>query len=158
MNTSRTGPNADLPGVPQELVLALLSVDGASAACATHGDAATVAVLATYYAIVADAIAATGGDVIKVMGDGVLVAFPIERARDAVAALHVAQERAGAEWRGFDARCSVVVRVTAGRVLRVSLGPPGAERPDLYGHALNQLYRLPAGEFVVAPQLAAKLA
>lgn len=157
MSSSRAGPSAVLPGVPEELVLAFVSVNGASAACATHGDAATVAVLARYYAIVADAIAATDGDVIKVMGDGVLVAFPFERAGDAVAALHVAQERASAEWRAFDARCSVVVRATAGPVLRVSLGPPGSERPDVYGHALNELYRLTPGEFVLAPQISAKL-
>ena len=66
-------PDVASGAVPLDLVLALLSVDNATAASARHGDEATVAVLATYYAIVADAIAAADGNGAKVMGDGVLV-------------------------------------------------------------------------------------
>jgi len=150
-------PDGASSAVPQELVLALLSVDGATAACASHGDMAAVAVLGSCYAVVADAIAGADGEVVKVMGDGLLVSFPIARASEAVAALRVGQARATRQWRSFDPRCSVMVRATAGQVLQVSLGPPGSARPELYGDVLNQLFKRAAGDFILSPQLAALL-
>lgn len=60
----------------ERLVIALVSVDGTMAACADHGDAATLCVLLSYYALVTDTVASASGRVVKVMGDGVLAAFP----------------------------------------------------------------------------------
>jgi class 3 adenylate cyclase len=91
--------------------------------------------------------------VVKVMGDGVLLAFPTDRARDAVAALRAAQTRATTRWRAFDDRCRVVVKMGAGKVLSGRLGAPGDERPDIYGDTLNRLYKAPAGEFVLMPEV-----
>jgi class 3 adenylate cyclase len=141
----------------EHLVLAIASVDGATAACATHGDAATVAVLSDYYALVAEAVATAGGRVVKVMGDGVLMTFPADRARDAVAALRTAQAHGTDRWKAFDARCAVVVKAGAGPVLSVPLGPPGEERPDVYGDVLNRLMKSPHGTFMVTPELTALL-
>ena len=142
----------------RDLVLALLSVDGATAACATHGDERTVETLTVYYAIVAKVIARAEGTVIKVTGDGMLLSFPIERAREAVETLRVAQARASEHWRALDSRCSARVRATAGRVVSAPLGPPGAERADVYGDVLNQLYKQPPGDFVITQQLTELLA
>lgn len=137
----------------EQLVLALLSVDGTMAACADHGDAATLAVLSSYYALIATGSAEAGGRVIKVMGDGMLIAFPLERATDAVAACRQLQTVATLHWRDFDARCRARVVMTAGPVLSGQLGPPGYEAPDLFGHTLNQLFRAPAGEVVLLPSI-----
>jgi class 3 adenylate cyclase len=150
-------PTDSLPGTREHLVLALLSVDGASAACATHGDGTIVTALTAYYALVADAVRTAGGRVVKVLGDGVLLAFPAERAREAVEVLRTAQARGTTRWRQLDPRCVVVVKAGAGEVLSLRLGPPGDERPDLYGHALNQLYKVPPGDFVITPDLHALL-
>lgn len=151
-------PPLDVAAAPvaADLVLALLTVNGASTAAATLGDAAMVVALQAYYAEVAAAIASAGGEVVKVMGDGVLVAFPRERARDAVAALRVAQRAVTTRWQAHDAGCHVVVRAVAGPVLRAALGPPGAERPDVYGTILNALWRLPLGALVLSPELQAQ--
>src|SRR3954470_4660925 len=97
----RRNPSAET----EHLVLALVSVDGMMVACAEHGDAATLQVLSRYYALVADAVARSHGRVVKVMGDGVLAAFPCERAADAVARWRELQRTATAHWRDFDARC-----------------------------------------------------
>lgn len=140
-----------------DLVLALASVDGASAACAAHGDVATAAVLSDYYALLADTIAGAEGRVVKVMGDGALLVFPAARAPDAVVALRAAQARGTARWRAFDPRCRVVVKATAGRVLCAPMGPPGDERPDVYGDALNRLFTVPARDLVLTPELLACL-
>ncbi|MEA2239355.1 MAG: Adenylate and Guanylate cyclase catalytic domain [Thermoanaerobaculia bacterium] len=67
-----------------ELVFAILSVAGATAACAAHGDVATVEMLASYYSFVADTVHRAGGRMIKVFGDGVIVAFPVSSARAAI--------------------------------------------------------------------------
>ena len=155
-----TVPMQAMPASPthvEQLVLALTSVAGETAACAAHGDADTVAVLTDYYAIVADAAARAGGRVVKVIGGGILLAFPRDRARDAVDALHAAQAQATALWRAFDGRCRVQVKVTAGPVMRVPLGPPGDERDDVYGHTLNQLFKTPPDDFVLTPDAQALL-
>jgi hypothetical protein len=34
------------------------------------------------------------------------------------------------------------------------MGPPGAERFDVYGTALNDLFKAPGGDFVITPALA----
>ena len=140
-----------------QLVLAVASVDGATAACAEHGDRATLAVLSEYYAVIAASARTCGGRVVKVMGDGVVLAFPAGSAQDAVTALRSAQQETTRLWQAFDTRCHVGVRVSAGSVLAGSFGPPGEERPDIFGDALNRLFRTPPGAFVLTPQVEALL-
>jgi class 3 adenylate cyclase len=134
----------------RDVVFAILSVAGATAACATHGDAAAVETLTSYYALVDDSVRGASGRVIKVIGDGVIVAFPLSHARDAVANLHSLQQDGTQLWQRFDQRCRLQVKIGSGSVISGLLGPPGQEREDLYGDALNQLFRLPSGDFVVS--------
>jgi class 3 adenylate cyclase len=142
---------------PQQLVLAMTQVVGASKACKRHGDAAAFANLEKYYALVARAVSAIDGRVIKVLGDGMLLAFPISRARDAINVLRRAQQDANALWRGFDEGCRVQVKVTAGEVLVGKLGAPGEERFDVYGDTLNMLFKPPWDDFLIAPPAEALL-
>ena len=135
----------------EDHVFGVAAVDGATAAAGARGDLETAAVLSNYYALVARTVAPADGRIVKVMGDGVLVVFPAERARDAVAALRAVQASGTALWSAFDVRCRVQVRVGRGQVASGPLGPPGDERFDIYGAALNRLFKLPAGEFVIAP-------
>lgn len=137
------------------MIFALTSATGASKACAEHGDAATVTVLEAYYALVATAADRAGGRVVKLMGDGTLLTFPVARARDAVAALRMLQETATALWARFDARCRVQVKVGAGSLMAGMFGAPGREQFDVYGHELNELFQAPWEDFSVTP--AAKL-
>lgn len=141
----------------QRLVLAMTQVVGASKACKKNGDAAAFANLQKYYALVARAVSAIDGRVIKVMGDGMLLSFPASRARDAINALRRAQQDANALWRGFDEGCRVQVKVTAGEVLVGKLGAPGEERLDMYGDTLNMLFKPPWEDFVIAPAIEALL-
>src|SRR5437762_176463 len=136
-----------------DLVFAILSVAGATAACAARGDGPTVQTLARYYSLVADAIRHSEGRVIKVMGDGIVITFPVSHAGDAIEDLRSVQERATNLWQLFDRRCRVQVKVGIGSLIRGLFGPPGQEREDVYGDALNQLFKLPAADFVVSPAL-----
>ena len=63
------------------LVLALVSISGSMTACADHGDAATLRVLSSYYALVADAIASAGGRI--VLGAGPVLSGRSEHRRAA---------------------------------------------------------------------------
>ena len=139
------------------LILAVFSVDGATAACATHGDRATVAVLSKYYARVGSALAPAAGQVIKVMGDGILVVFPLAEAKAAEMMCRQAQSEGSALWQAFDPICRVRVKLGAGTLICGRMGPPGAERADVYGHALNELYKARGEEFLILPGLAALL-
>ena len=111
----------------EHLVLALMSVDGTMAACVDHGDPATLAVLSAYYALIAAGCRDADGRVVKVMGDGVLIAFPLARAVDAASACRQLQADATRHWRAFDARCRARVVMNAGPVLSGELGPPGQQ-------------------------------
>ncbi|MEA2235660.1 MAG: Adenylate and Guanylate cyclase catalytic domain [Thermoanaerobaculia bacterium] len=140
-----------------ELVLSILSVAGATAACAEHGDESTVAMLGRYYSMVAQSIRRSEGRVIKVLGDGIVIAFPVSQARFAVEDLRCLQERGTNLWQLFDRRCRIQVKVGIGCVISGSFGPPGQEHEDIYGDALNRMFKLPAGDFVLTPALAAEL-
>src|SRR5207247_268245 len=98
------------------------------------------------------------GRVIKYLGDGALLTFPVHRARDAVSALREIQAAGSASWGEFDPRCRVQVKVGLGTVVGGMLGAPGDERFDIVGDALNRLFKAPwgetAGDFVVAPEVA----
>ncbi len=81
----------------------------------------------------------------------------VERIVGAVEALRSAQARGTSRWRAFDARCRLEVKVEAGAMVCAPLGPPGDERPDVYGDALNRLFKAPSGDFVVMPEVDALL-
>ena len=142
----------------ESLILALFSVDGATAACLTHGDRATVVAVAHYYARVAATPPPAAGKIIKVMGDGILAVFPPVNARAAETTCRQAQSESTELWQEFDLRCRVRVKLEAGTLLRGRIGPPGEERADVYGHVLNQLYKASGEEFLILPGLAALLA
>lgn len=152
---SRTNTQSRL--AVDELVFAITSVSAATAAGRAHDDLEMAEVLADYYALVAEAVRPSEGRVVKVIGDGVLVVFPFRRASDAVQALRGLQSSATALWAEVDPRCRVQIKVGAGRVATGDMGPPGAERFDVYGTALNDLFKMPAGDFVITPELAAQL-
>src|ERR687896_2131401 len=98
----------------ERLLLALVSVAGASAACADQGDVATVEVLRDYYALLAEACRVADGRVVKVIGDGVLLAFPPDRPDAASRALRSGQGAAARRWAAFDGRCRVTVKAVTG--------------------------------------------
>lgn len=127
----------------RKFVLAIGRVTGATKACASRGDAAMFAQLRRYYVLVAEVIAPSGGRVVKVLGDGVLLIFPASNASAAKTSLRALQELATKRWRRFDRRCTVQFKVGTGPVMCGLLGAPGAERFDVVGDALNKLFKLP---------------
>ena len=135
------------------LVFSVVSVGGVTAACATRGDVATVEELSRYYTLAASLVRPAEGTVVKVIGDGLIITFPGHRGHEAVQTLHALQQQATEQWQRFDSRCRVQVKVGYGPVIARALGPAGEERPDIYGDALNRLFKQAAADFVVMPEL-----
>jgi class 3 adenylate cyclase len=94
------------------------------------------------------------GRVVKMLGEGMLLAFPADRAPEAVAALRSARDQASALWQQLDRRCYVQVKMTIGNVLAGAIGAPADLRFDVYGHALHQLFKAPVTDFALLPELA----
>ncbi|MFI5309878.1 MAG: adenylate/guanylate cyclase domain-containing protein [Gemmatimonadales bacterium] len=143
---------------PQHFVFAVTSIPGSTVACAAHGDLAFFMLLAVHYAQIAAAAARAGGRLVKVMGSGTILTFPVERAHDAVVSLRELQVAGTILCQAFDERCRLQVKVGAGTLIAGSLGAPGHEQFDVIGNALNQLVKLPWADFVVTPEVDALLA
>lgn len=115
----------------EDLVLALVSVNGATTATSVHGDLAAMQTLNAYYAAAPNA---------------------------ALAALRRVQQDSAAVWSGFDAGCRVVIKAGAGPVATGLMGPPDDQRPDVFGHTLNTLFRMEPGDgFAISAELQRRL-
>lgn len=142
----------------EDLVLALVSVNGATAATSVHGDHAAMQTLNAYYAAAQRAAQAARGRVVKVIGDGMILCFPSAAPHAALAALRRVQQDSAAVWSGFDAGCRVVIKAGAGPVATGPMGPPDDQRPDVFGHTLNTLFRMEPGDgFAISGELQRRL-
>ncbi|MGH7427675.1 MAG: adenylate/guanylate cyclase domain-containing protein [Candidatus Methylomirabilaceae bacterium] len=137
----------------EELVFAITTVDGSTRAARTRPDVEMASVLADYYALASDTLSSSQGRIVKVIGDGILLVFPIPLAREAVAALRRFQAAATTLWAEVDPGCRTQVKVGVGSLATGPFGPPGDERFDVYGSALNQLFKAPGADFVITPDL-----
>lgn len=122
----------------EEKKLALFSADLAGYTRATaHLDALSVAAyLDEWYRHCGDAIRPRGGRIIKFMGDGCFAVFPEDRCPDAVdAALELARTTQ---------RLAVGVgtKLHLGVVAAGEVGPEGERRYDVFGSAVNFLFRM----------------
>jgi class 3 adenylate cyclase len=145
--TTNTEPHTE------ELILVVTRVIPSTQVCTALGDTRMFELLAQYYALVAREVATVDGRVIKVMGDATLLTFPAEHARTVVEGLRTLQTKANALWQQFDDRCRVQVKAGIGTVVAGMLGPPGEQRPDIIGSALNHLFKAPWGDFEVTAEL-----
>lgn len=103
-----------------------------------------------YYSLVAEAGAASGGRVVKYLGDGALLTWPeagADRAVKAMLALRAAARRwmAEAGW-----RCDLIVKVHCGDVVEGPFGPPGDRRHDVIGNAVAIAARLETRSFAIS--------
>jgi len=103
-----------------------------------------------YYALVANEVSASGGRVIKVIGDSTLLTFPTQEPRAIVEALRILQTKTTALWQQVESNSRVRVKVGIGQVVVGSLD----QRVDIVGSALNRLFKAPWSDFEIMPDLA----
>jgi class 3 adenylate cyclase len=138
----------------ERLVLAITQVAGATVAIREHGDERTLRTARAANVPFVTAATSVDGRVVKTLGEGILLCFPAARARDAVSALRSARDQASVIWKQLDPRCDVQVKMTIGDVLTGAVGAAADRRFDVYGRTLHELFKAPATEFVLLPELA----
>jgi adenylate cyclase len=122
----------------QETKLVLFSADLAGYARATaHMEALAVATfLDDWYRRCGDVIARRGGRIIKFMGDGCFATFPEDRCVDAVdAAIDLGRAT-------LPLAVGVGTKLHLGVVAAGEVGPDGDRRYDVFGSAVNHLFRM----------------
>ena len=132
-------------------------MSGATVAIRARGDAATLDIARAANGIVRAAVDRAGGHVIKSLGEGLLLAFPPERAPDAVRELEAARDEATAIWRRFDAGCEFHITATVGPVLIGDLGLALDGATDVWGLTVHGLFKARPNGFVLLPDLKALL-
>ena len=122
----------------QTLLIAFVDMARFQIASRRVKDDVLLGILEEYYDRVADGLKPAGGRVVKVMGDGVLVVFPIDRASQAARALLMLKSELDARLTKRQFATTVVARVHAGEVMAGALGPKGDRRFDVIGQAVNR--------------------
>lgn len=133
----RTGPR------PVRLVLAVTCVFGATKTFADRGDEATLAVVIKHHEQIAAAARKSGARIVKYLGEGALLTFPPDRVDDAVAAMRALQADGTALWTEVDPTCSVRIKIGAGSVIAGMFGSGDTARFDVFGLAVNKLFKAP---------------
>jgi len=141
------------PAAERRLVLALLDATGFARAAARQAPLEVHASLSRLHARLAAEVAAAGGAALKLLGDGQLVGFPADRAVEAVAALRRLAGTPCPEITPPGTTSRLQVRAHVGTVAWGPLGTEAGTRPDVVGHAVNELFLLPAGDLVLSPAL-----
>ena len=110
-----------------------------------------------YYEFVGDVIEKDGGIVIKFIGDAGLVAYPGDRADQAVRHLRELKDE-GDEWlQSHGADCRHVIKAHVGPVMCGPIGTRREKRLDVLGETGNTAALLKSNGFAITPQLFRKL-
>ncbi|MBI2192470.1 MAG: adenylate/guanylate cyclase domain-containing protein [Planctomycetes bacterium] len=135
------------------IVVGLADITGFARDAQARCDRETFDALAQFYAVVGKIVESAGGRVVKFMGDGALLVFPPERARDAVQALKSLSEKARDPLIRLSPQGRLRVRAHVGTAICGPLGTATHEPLDIIGRPVMELFRMPSGDLVVSPEL-----
>jgi class 3 adenylate cyclase len=127
------------------LVILVADLEGYARAFKTRSDADMASFLDGYYVVAEDIVAASGGRIVKFIGDAVLAVFPDSAASEAVSAavkLRRDVERLGQQ-SGIPVRLGVSVHM--GSAVETELGKGSSRRRDVIGRTVNQTFLLGRG-------------
>jgi class 3 adenylate cyclase len=133
----------------EPLVIAFVDLDRFQIASRRVRDEALVEILEDYYERIVSGLKPAGGRVVKFMGDGALVVFPLERATHAARALLMLKSEIDARHVKRKFASPFVARMHVGEVMSGQLGPKGDKRYDVVGQAVNRAATLHLGDGVV---------
>jgi len=150
------GPGRTAPLPPnaktETLGIAFFDLSRFAEWASSEQDAQVAGFLQEFYALAAEYLGPAGGRIVKCMGDAGLAVFPEEAGEpviDALCSLSVEARRL-AHRNGLDAYLNVNVHV--GPVISGDFGPPGQERFDVIGKAVNIAARLGRRGVTLSPQ------
>jgi class 3 adenylate cyclase len=106
-----------------------------------------------YYAWSGELIQKSGGNVIKCIGDALMLAFDAEKASAAVMALRELKS-SGDRWlKERQVPCHHYIKAHLGSVIAGPIGAPGMQRVDLYGKTVNICATLESQGLAITPQV-----
>ena len=138
-------------------LVACSDLAGYARSTAKKSDEEIFQLLSDYYKWIGDVIAPVSGQVIKFMGDAVLMLFP-ETAVDAGVRAMLALQSDGDRFlseRGVP--CRHHVRAHFGSVCLGPIGTRDEKRPDILGSTVNTLFLLKTAGFAITPEAFRKL-
>ena len=136
----------------ETLGIAFFDLSRISEWASSEEDERAAGFLQRFYELAAEHIGPAGGRIVKFIGDAGLIVFPKESAEQVIFALcdfARAARECGREV-GLDTYLNVNVHV--GPVIAGSFGPPGSERYDVLGKAVNVAATLGRRGVTLSPQ------
>ena len=123
----------------------------------SRADRDVAEVMAEYYEFLTERIEASGGHIVKFIGDAALIVFDESSIDPGVQALLDAKDRVDAWFseRGWPSK--LVIKVHFGTAIAGPYGPPGRERFDVLGKTVNTAALLPSSGVALTPQAFRKL-
>ena len=110
-----------------------------------------------YYEFVGDVVEKDEGVVIKFIGDAGLIAYPGDKADQAVWHLKELKGK-GDDWlQSYGADCRHIIKAHVGPVMCGHVGPRRAKRLDIFGQTVMTAALLKSNGFAITPQLFRKL-
>ena len=137
----------------RRVIVATSDIAGFARAAQAKSDRKTFAMLTEFYEIVGSIVEHGGGQVVKFMGDAALMIFPVARSTEAVRALRSLREKTGDCLTRFSPDCQLRVKTHVGSVMCGVLGTASEKRFDVIGKTVNELFKMPSGDFVLSTEL-----
>ncbi|MEU3770784.1 hypothetical protein AB0E55_37465 [Amycolatopsis keratiniphila] len=128
------------PAWAQKVIVHVTLTDAVTLKTLT-GDANWLPTIAWFFDQVGESVERQGGDVSKYLNDGVVAAFPIDRAAEAINAAILVQERINEAQRENSYRCNCAIGVATGRAVQF----PGGAAPTFIGPVADRAERLSDG-------------
>ena len=126
------------------LLVAFTDLRGFSAVARTRDDEEIARVLDGFYGLTASATVASGGRVVKFIGDGALLVWPESLVDEGVVALLDLRERAGAWLSSESWRLEMLAKAHFGEVVAGDFGPALARHYDVIGKTVDVAAKLDA--------------
>lgn len=109
--------------------------------------------LSGYFEFSGDLIQASGGKVIKFLGDAGLVAYPEDRVDQGVQAMLDLKQQGDAWLTDHNIPCQNTIGIHFGPVVCGPLGTRGDKRFDIIGHTVNIAAKLNSNGVAITPQV-----
>ena len=144
--------------IKRELLIAFSDLTGFAAMARKQGDdLGLFGRMSEYFELVGDIIEGAGGQVIKFIGDAVLMVFPADAVDAGVRALAELKKRGDRWWAERGCDCQHVVQAHFGVVAMGYVGTRQDKRLDIFGDSVSVAATLRGGEFTVTREVFERL-
>ncbi len=134
----------------RRMLISFVDITGFARGAERTPDERLAELLDTYYERIGKAAADGGGTLVKLIGDGALLVFPLERADAAVLALLALRADVPQLFEGWHSE--LIVKLHAGEVVCGPFGPRDDKRFDVIGGEVNIAARLPTRSFAISAE------